>query len=219
MFTYDNTAPTGVITVSDGVISDPDVPGPFTVKVTYNEAMNTAFTPAIAFTPTVASTLNFTGGVWSLGNTVYTASYTEADANVLVPSVKVDITGGKDIAGNPQVAASLSSAFAIDTQNPTVTVNIVAAALNDASNSSSVTLVFSEPVSGFDAADLTPVGGTLSGFTITDSSHYSATFTATDGIETTGSVSVGTGYTDLVGTPARLVPTPCRSTPRTRPSR
>src|SRR5258707_1439595 len=82
--------------------------------------------------------------------------------------------------------------------NPTLAVNIVAASLSDGTPSSTVSFTFSEAVTGFDAADLTPVNGALSGFTTTDASHYSATFTATDGIAATGSVSVAAGrYTDL----------------------
>ena len=88
---------------------------------------------------------------------------------------------------------------AIDTVNPTVVVDIVASALNDSNNSSLVTFEFSEDVAGFDAGDLTAVGGTLSDFTVVDANSYTAVFTADDGIDTTGSVAVGTGYTDLAG--------------------
>jgi PKD repeat protein len=62
-----------------------------------------------------------------------------------------------------------------------------------------VTFEFSEDVTGFDISDLTPAGGTLSGFTVVDGDSYTATFTATDGVETTGSVAVGTGYIDAAG--------------------
>ena len=51
----------------------------------------------------------------------------------------------------------------------------------------------------FDAGDLTAVGGALSGFTEVDANSYTAIFTADDGIETAGSVTVGTGFADLVG--------------------
>ena len=46
---------------------------------------------------------------------------------------------------------------------------------------------------------MTVSGGTLSGFTAVDGNSFTATFTANDGVETTGSVSVGTGYTDAAG--------------------
>ena len=62
-----------------------------------------------------------------------------------------------------------------------------------------LTFEFSENVTGFDIGDLTPVGGTLSGFTTVDGNSYNVLFTANDGISTTGSVTVGTGYTDTAG--------------------
>ena len=58
-----------------------------------------------------------------------------------------------------------SDTVAIDTLNPAVVVNIVASSLTDGSNSSLVTFEFSENVTGFDAGDLTAVGGALSAFT------------------------------------------------------
>ena len=87
-----------------------------------------------------------------------------------------------------------------DTTPPTVTVNIVDTSLNDGDNNSLVTFQFSETVSGFTVDDVTPTNGTLSGFTQVDGSNYQATFTATDGVETTGSVSVAAdSYTDIAG--------------------
>ena len=92
-----------------------------------------------------------------------------------------------------------SQLITIDTAAPTVVVNIEDAALNDGNPDSLVSFEFSENVIGLDVGDLTPVGGALSGFAAVDGNSYTATFTATDGIETTGSVAVGTGYTDAAG--------------------
>ena len=58
-------------------------------------------------------------------------------------------TGYTDLAGNTGAAAR--DTVAIDTLNPTVTVDIVDASLNDTDNSSLVTFAFSEAVTGFDA--------------------------------------------------------------------
>ena len=70
----------------------------------------------------------------------------------------------------------------------------------DADNASNVTFEFSEDVLDFDVTDLTVSGGVISGFTVVDGANYSATFTATDGIEATGSVAVDAGsYTDVPG--------------------
>jgi Ca2+-binding RTX toxin-like protein len=86
-----------------------------------------------------------------------------------------------------------------DTTPPTVTVNIVDASLNDGDNNSLVTFEFSEDVNGFTVGDVSVIGGTLSNFSGSGSS-YQATFTASDGVETTGSVSVAAAsYTDIAG--------------------
>ena len=81
-----------------------------------------------------------------------------------------------------------------------------------------MTFTFSEAPVGFTPADITVVGGTVSGLTATaDPLVYTATFTANDGFSGTGSVSVAAGsYTDGPAT-RRGGRTPSRSTPRTRP--
>ncbi|MFM7789407.1 MAG: Ig-like domain-containing protein, partial [Microcystis panniformis] len=82
---------------------------------------------------------------------------------------------------------------------PTVKVDIVDASLNDGDNNSLVTFQFSETVNGFTVGDVSVSGGTLSNFTGSGSS-YTAIFTADDGVETTGSVSVAANsYTDIAG--------------------
>jgi len=71
--------------------------------------------------------------------------------------------------------------------------------MNDGDNSSFVTIEFSEAVSGFDVSDLSATNGTLSDFTQVDADSYTAVFTANDGIEATGSVSLTGSYTDAAG--------------------
>ncbi|RWM05783.1 Ig-like domain-containing protein [Mesorhizobium sp.] len=81
-----------------------------------------------------------------------------------------------------------------------VAVNIVDSALNDSDNNSVVTFTFTGPVTGFTAADVTASHGTLTDFVIIDASHYTAKFTAADGFDGIGSVSVAAGsYTDTAG--------------------
>ena len=127
---------------------------------------------------------------------VYTAIFTANDGIEITGSVAVG-SGYTDLAGN--AGTGNSDTVAIDTLNPTVVVNIVASSLNDGSNSSLVSFQFSEDISGFDASDLTAMGGTLSDFTVLDGNSYTALFTTDEGIETIGSVTVGTDYTNLVG--------------------
>ena len=89
----------------------------------------------------------------------------------------------------------------IDTENPTVAVDIVDGVLNDGDTSSVVTFTFSEaPGASFSQSDiqvsagLTLVGGTL---TMVDATHYTATVNAADGFTGNATVSLAAGsYTD-----------------------
>jgi len=73
--------------------------------------------PTLIFSPTVGSTLSSTGGSWPDGDT-YQATYTIADAGVDEDSVTIDVTGGKDEAGNDQQDYTPLHEFEIDTLNP-----------------------------------------------------------------------------------------------------
>ena len=55
-------------------------------------------------------------------------------------------------------SAGGTNSVIIDTENPTVTVDIVDASLSDGDSSSQVTFTFSEAPVGFTAADITAVG-------------------------------------------------------------
>ncbi|MDF3153818.1 Ig-like domain-containing protein, partial [Mesorhizobium sp. XAP10] len=81
-----------------------------------------------------------------------------------------------------------------------VFVNIVDSSLNDNDNNSVVTFTFTGPVTGFTLDDVMATHGTLSNFVTIDASHYTAKFTAADGFDGLGSVSVTAGgYTDATG--------------------
>ncbi|MCA0051441.1 Ig-like domain-containing protein, partial [Mesorhizobium sp. B283B1A] len=81
-----------------------------------------------------------------------------------------------------------------------VAVNIVDSALSDSDNSSVVTFTFTGPVTGFTAADVATSHGTLTDFVMVDASHYTAKFTAADGFDGIGSVSITAGsYADAAG--------------------
>ena len=92
---------------------------------------------------------------------VYTATFTATDGFAGTGSVSVAAGSYTDAAGNP--GSGGSDTVAIDTLNPTVTVDIVDRALSDGDNSSVVTFTFTEAPVDFTAADITAVGGTVSG--------------------------------------------------------
>ena len=126
---------------------------------------------------------------------VYTATFTASDGFSGTGSVTAD--GYTDAAGNAGAAGS--DTVTIDRLNATVAVNIVDGSLTDGDSSSQVTFTFSEAPVGFTAADISAVGGTVTGLTATaDPLVYTATFTASDGFSGTGSVAAD-GYTDAAG--------------------
>ena len=130
---------------------------------------------------------NFTTGAWSYTPPADVA----ADTDETFHYVLVDGDGDK-------TGADLTITVEdIDTTPPTVAVDIADANLNDGDNSSLVTFQFSEAVNGFDETDVTVSGGALSNFTKVDDDTYTATFTANDGLDGTGSVGViDASYTD-----------------------
>ena len=95
------------------------------VEVTFNQQMNTGYTPAIVFSE---GSWTPGTGVWSSGDTVFTVICTLADNNeeffnwaVGTDVVTVDVTGARDYAGNPQEDYTPLPEFDIDTIKPWVT--------------------------------------------------------------------------------------------------
>src|SRR5260370_17788342 len=75
-------------------------------------------------------------------------------------------------------AAGSTGSFTVDTVTPTVTVSTNHGTLNLATNTATISFAFSEAPTTFVLADTTATGGTLSGLTMVDATHYTATFTA-----------------------------------------
>ncbi|MDO7392009.1 Ig-like domain-containing protein, partial [Acinetobacter baumannii] len=86
----------------------------------------------------------------------------------------------------------------VDIVPPTLAITTDDLALA-AGESANITFTFSEAVAGFDANDITLVGGTLSALVTTDNITWTAVFTP-DGTGTAPSIAVADGsYTDLAG--------------------
>jgi len=122
--TYNSSAPTVDIDVSDTLINEADVGGTFDAVATFSEAMDTGLTPTISFSPDVeaSGTLTFDSGAWSVGDTVYTATYNVADVDEEVADVDVSVGGAEDLAGNPQDPdpTTETDLFDVDTSAPVV---------------------------------------------------------------------------------------------------
>ena len=94
----------------------------FSLTTTFNEAMNTAVAPTIAFPVEDPSrTLVFNSGTsgWT-NSTTYLAKYDVLDANISLANVDVRVSGAQSAAGRSQIQGDFADRFSIDTQNPTV---------------------------------------------------------------------------------------------------
>ena len=144
----------------------------------------------------ILSNGSITAGSYDGSNFTYTAFFT-ADSNV-------DATGGvelvagsyEDAAGN--IGAGSSDTADIDTQNPTSTITFDGSLLSSVSDTTTVTITFSEDPVGFDETDLVVSNGILSGFSGHDT-VWTATFEAASNFAGVGMVQLPAGsYTDHV---------------------
>jgi hypothetical protein len=187
--------------------------GTFTIEVEFSETIDTGTQPAISFAPSVASTLSFDHGAWSMtdfANDTYTATYNVTDAGVEIDDVFVDVTGARDAVGNLQQDYTPENEFNIDTLNPTVTSVLVNDTLitdADAGGTFTVTVDFSEPMTTDGSADpaitFAPLVGTTLAFASEnwpDTDMYTATYDISDGNIDHDSVTIDvTGAKDANG--------------------
>ena len=165
----DTTSPTV------GISSDATAPvnGPFPIMVAFSE-------PVTGFALDDLVVGNGSASDVRGNNANYTATITPAASG----TVTVDIAAGaaQDDAGNPSGAAAQFSITA-DTAAPTVTITSTASA--PVTGSFPIMVTFSEPVTGFELADLAVVNGGASGLQ-GDNASYTATITPS----ATGTVTV-----------------------------
>ncbi|MCA6122785.1 hypothetical protein J6500_12885, partial [Bradyrhizobium sp. WSM 1704] len=193
--TIDTENPTLTVNIVDPSLSDND--NSSVVSFTFSEAPGVSFSESDIH---LSSGLSLTAGslhvVAGSGGKVYEATVIATDAFTGNATVSVANGDFADAMGNAGIGGSDS--VTIDTENPTLTVEIVDGALSDGHNSSVVTFTFSEAPVGFTAADISATHGTVSNLAATaDPLVFTATFTADDGFTGNGSVSVTAGsYTD-----------------------
>jgi uncharacterized protein YjdB len=160
--------------------------------------------PATYASGSGSSTLTFTYTVQS-GDTSADLDYVSATALALNGGTIVDGATNAALLTLPAPGTSGSlganKAIAIDAQRPTATIVVATSALR-IGVTSSVTLTFSEAVTGFTNADLTIANGTLSAVSSADGGvTWTATFTPTSGItDATNLITLdNTGVIDAAG--------------------
>ena len=192
-FTINTVAPTATIVVADNSLTIGETT---TVTITFSEAVsgfnNADLTIANGTLTAVSS---------SDGGITWTATFTPT-SNITDASnlISLDNSGVQNASGNAGNGTTNSNNYAIDTQRPTATIALADSALG-VGQTTTVTITFSEAVSGLTLADLTVANGTLSGLSTSDNITYTATFTPSAGITDTSNIITldNTGITDVAG--------------------
>lgn len=115
--------------------------------------------------------------------------------------ISLNLAGLNDLAGNVGEGTATSVNYAVDTARPDLTVTVADAALA-AGETTLVTFTFTEPVSGFDLADVAVENGTLSTPATSNGGRtWTATYTPNGGVnDATNVILVNkAGVTDAAG--------------------
>ncbi|KHA70909.1 glycosyl hydrolase [Pseudomonas chlororaphis] len=192
-FTINTVAPSATIVVADNSLTIGETS---LVTITFSEAV-TGFNNADL---TIANG-TLTAVSSSDGGITWTATFTPT-SNITDASnlISLDNSGVQNASGNAGNGTTNSNNYAIDTQRPTATIALADSALG-VGQTTTVTITFSEAVSGLTLADLTVANGTLSGLSTSDNITYTATFTPSAGITDTSNIITldNTGITDVAG--------------------
>ena len=184
---YDSVAPT--VSMSSTTSSSTNNT-PISVTITFSEPVTGFVVSDIAVTNATA------GNFAAIDAGHYTVELTPTADGAVTTNIAAGVAN--DLAGNPNAAApAFSRTF--DTVQPTVTISSTAGDPNNLSPMP-VTLVFSEPVTGFAVDDISPTNATVANFHATDGAHYS--FDLYPSIVGTVYVDIAEGVTqDAAGNP------------------
>lgn len=134
-------------------------------------------------------------------NITYTATLTPtAGLNVKSNVITLALAGVIDKAGNPGTGTIVSNLYELDVERPTAVVMTDKDKLG-IGQTSTVTIKFSEAVTGFTIADLTVQNGTLSNLSTSDNITWTVKLTPTTGTNATNNVItlVLAGVIDVAG--------------------
>ena len=183
-----------VPTVSIGVPSGTQT-GAFDVSITFTEAVSGFEQADLVLSGTATATIT----AWNTtDNTVYTATITPTSSGDVALNVAADVA--TDAAGNNNTAATAQTATVLipqpdeaDTEAPGVSITVPTTPQNSAF---SVTITFTEAVSGFAQSDLSlttnTAGATITSWTASeDNTIYTAEITPTSSGEVSLSIAEG----------------------------
>jgi VCBS repeat-containing protein len=142
---------------------------------------------------TLTTLTSANGGITWTGTFTPTSNITDTTNVVTVAATYTDGAGNGGSSG-----ASVN--YTIDTAAPTVTSIVMGDAALTVGETTTVTIKFSEAVTGFDNTDVAVENGTLSALTSSDGVTWTGTFTPTASInDVTNVITVAAAYTDVAG--------------------
>ncbi|WP_414004146.1 Ig-like domain-containing protein [Pseudomonas sp. S1Bt23] len=192
-YSIDTVLPTATIVVADDNLKIAETS---LVTITFNEAVSGFSNADLTIANgTLSAVSSSDGGVTWTATFTPTSSITDT-SNVIT----LDNSGVTNASGNAGSGTTDSNNYAIDTVRPTATIVVADSALG-VGQTSTVTITFSEAVTGFSLADLTVANGSLSGLGTSDNITYTATLTPTASISDSSNLITldNTGITDGAG--------------------
>ncbi|RCL21031.1 pyrrolo-quinoline quinone, partial [Pseudomonas sp. AFG_SD02_1510_Pfu_092] len=193
-YAIDTQRPTATIVVADSALRIGETT---TVTITFSEAVSSFSTADLTVANGSLSGLSSADGgiTWTA---TLTPSSSVSDASNLIT---LDNSGVTDAAGNAGTGTTDSNNYAIDTLRPTAAITVADTALT-VGESTTVTITFSEAVTGLTLADLNVANGLLSGLGSVDGGiTWTATLTPSAGVRDTSNLVIldNTGVADLAG--------------------
>ena len=137
----------------------------------------------------------------SSDNITWTGTFTPSSDVEDATNVLTLATSYTDTAGNAPASTSTTANYTVDTTAATVAAFTVSDTALKIGDTATVTLQFSEAVSGFSSDDdVTVQNGSLSTMTTTDNITWTGTFTPSSDVEdATNVMTLATSYTDTAG--------------------
>ena len=174
-YSIDTVLPTATIVVGDTALKAGETAP---VTITFSEAVSGFTLADLSVANGVLSNLGS-----SDGGVTWTATLTPtADVTDTSNLISLDNSSVQTAAGNAGSGSTDSNNYAIDTQRPTATISVANGTLG-IGQTTTVTIGFSEAVSGFDLSDLSVANGVLSNLASNDGGKtWTATLTPTAAI-------------------------------------
>ena len=201
-----NTSPGPTVSITRDD-ANPSIAASVTFSVDFSEDVSNVdasdFDAALTGTATANATVTV-GNAGDADDSTYAVTVSGIDGEGTVgldfDLVSLDIVataGGKGVVTTP----STDDVYTVDRDGPVVTSVVLADSALTVGETTTVTISFSEAVTGFDNTDITLANGSLTPISSSDGGiTWTGTFTPTDDIEdTTNVISVGTSLTDLAG--------------------